>query len=138
VFAKSEYSVKSNEKLSLEFPTSLIEFKRSRKNNAKIINHLKENFEEERRCHTYMKTRTFVTDYLTYLYQLIQPNIREVIYPLKKINVELLNYEEKIQLKQAVSLLSSLGIKLQDSEEHQFFEPDIKSLLDFKVVFELI
>ena len=82
-----------------------------------------------------MKIRTFITDYLPYMYQMIQPNIREVSKFLNKyqINTELLNYKEKCQLKQAVSLLSSLGIKLHESEDQNYFEPDIKSLLNFKV-----
>jgi hypothetical protein len=46
----------------------------------------------------------------------------------------LLNYQETLQLKQAVSLLNSLGIKFQESEDNNYFEPDIKSLLDFKVI----
>ena len=40
---------------------------------------MKENFEEEKKNISSMKERTFVMDYLPFLYQLIQPNIREVI-----------------------------------------------------------
>lgn len=115
-----------HEKLSLEFPTSLIEFKRSKKNNSKIIKLLKENLEEDKKNVSNMKKRVFAMEYLPYVYQLIQPNIRE-------INAELLNFKEKYQVKLSISLMSSLGLKFRDSEDNNFYEPEINSLLDFKV-----
>lgn len=65
--------------MNIEFPSTLIEFKRNKRNNFKVLSHLKETFEEEKRSHNNMKVSSFVTEYLPYLYQLIQPNIREVI-----------------------------------------------------------
>lgn len=132
-FAKSFYSTNIHDKLTLEFPTSMIEFKRTKKNNSKIIKMLKENLEDEQKNLNSMKKRIFVMEYLPYLYQLIQPNIRE-------INPELLNYKEKSQVKQAISLMTSLGLKFRDIEEdnNSYYEPDIQSLLDFKVNLHII
>ncbi len=77
-FVKANIPSNHSEKINIEFPSCLIDFKRKKKTNTKIINLLKENFEEDKKNLNLITTKSFVTDYLPYLYQLIQPNIREV------------------------------------------------------------
>lgn len=78
-FIKANIPQNNTDKINIEFPSSLIDFKRKKKTNLKILNLLKENFEDDKKNLNLISLKSFVTDYLPYLYQLIQPNIREVL-----------------------------------------------------------
>ena len=128
-FAKRKFS--STERVNLEFTTTLIELKKQKKENSRIIKAMKTSYQEENNGLKISK-KSFVLDLLPFIFQLIQPEIRE-------INTELMNKTELMHLYNSLNLMHNFGIKFNnishsnntEDEEIALYEPDIKKLLTF-------
>jgi chromosome transmission fidelity protein 18 len=129
-FAKIKYSSTDKNK-NLKFPTFLIDYKKSKKNNFRIISSIKEAFDEE--CpYSKIGKKSLICDTLPFVYQLIQPEIRE-------INPELMNKKELKQLRTAINIMCQFGIKFHEGrpnedgeeEDEKIYEPDLSQLLNF-------
>jgi len=134
-FAKKKYFV-TDYKLNLEFPFLLNEYKTNKKINSRIISTIKETFEENNfhNHHSKISKKSLICDVLPYMFQLMQPNIRE-------INTELMTKNEIKQLSIAINAMYNFGLKFKDKtmadevfEEdisQNVYEPDIQRLLNF-------
>lgn len=136
-YVKKKFS--STERVNLEYTTSLIEMKKQKKLNNQMIKSLKSSYQEENFALKISK-KNFTLDILPYLFQLIQPDIRE-------INTDLMNKKELMQLYSTISLMHTFGIKFNNStvnnnqnlieeqeEEIPVYEPDVKKLLSYNFV----
>lgn len=128
-YAKKKYS--SSTQFSLEFPTLFMDYRKNKKANSRILGSIKESVNEE---YIYTKTtkRSLVLDLLPYVFELLQPNIRE-------FNKELLNRNELQSLKSTVNLMYSFGIEFHEAsapEDEAIYEPDIKKLLTYDYTFK--
>ncbi len=135
-YAKKKFS--TGERVTLEFTSALIEMKKKKKQNSQIIRSIKTSYQEEN-LSLKMSKRNFTLDLLPYIFQLLQPDIRE-------INTDLMNKKELKQLYITISLMHSFGIKFNNSaninnfqfeeeeEDTPVYEPDIKKLLNFPFI----
>ncbi len=137
-YAKKKFS--TTERVNLEFTTSLIEMKKQKKLNNQMIKSLKSSYQEENFALKISK-KNFTLDLLPYIFQLIQPDIRE-------INTDLMNKKELKQLYNTISIMHSFGIKFnknsnvfnrnpnpnEDEDAIAVYEPDIKKLLSYNFV----
>lgn len=135
-YVKKKFS--TVERLNLEFTSNLIEMKKQKKENNQIIKSLKTSYQEEN-FSLKLSKKNFVLDLLPFLFQLIQPEIRE-------INTDLMNKRELMQLYHSINLMHVFGIKFNnnasnydpqsisnfETEEIALYEPDIKKLLNFE------
>jgi chromosome transmission fidelity protein 18 len=131
LYASRKYTTK--ERPNLEFPIMLNDFRKTKKNNSKIFNSLKDSFNEESK-NSKVSKRELVLDFLPFIFQIIQPSFRE-------INITLMNKEEQRLIKRAVNIMCSFGIKFdnsQDEEDVAIYEPDIKKLLSFSYLLKEI
>jgi len=130
-YAKKKYS--TSERVNLEFTTSLIEMKKNKKQNNQIIKSIKASYQEENFL-LKMSKKNLTLDLLPYLFQLLQPDIRE-------INTDLMSKKELIQLYNTISLMHTFGIKFNNSssnntiedneQENPIYEPDLQRLISF-------
>jgi DNA polymerase III delta prime subunit len=123
LYASKRYTTK--ERPNLEFPIMLNDFRKSKKANSKILNSLKDCFNDESKSSKINK-RDLVLDFLPFIFEIIQPSFRETT---------LLNVEEKKLIKRAVNIMYSFGIKFNTSEDIEedsaLYEPDIKKFLTY-------
>lgn len=129
-YAKIKYSSTDKNK-NLKFPSLLIDYKKNKKNNFRIISSIKEVFDEE--CpYSKIGKKSLICDTLPYVHQLIQPEIRE-------INPELMNKKELKQLRTAINIMCQFGIKFHEGrpnedgeeDEDKTYDPDVCDLLNF-------
>lgn len=134
-YAKKKYS--TNDRMNLEFTTSLIDLKRKKKENNQILKSVKNSYQEENNAIKLSK-KNMVLDIFPFLNLLIQPEFRE-------INIELMNKKELMQVYYALNVMHTFGIKFSniqnnyiieedEKEEIQIFEPNLKKILDFEFV----
>lgn len=127
-FTKLKYSSNDKNK-NLKFPSALVEYKKNRKFTQRILAALKESYDEET-PNSRIGKKSLICDTLPFIFQLIQPEIRE-------INPELMNVNETRALRTAINIMCQFGIKFfegkieEESEEDQIYEPDIHNLLNF-------
>lgn len=136
-YAKKKFS--TSERVNLEFTTSLIEMKKQKKLNNQIIKSIKSSYQEENFTLRLSK-KNFTLDLLPFIFQLIQPDIRE-------INTDLMSKKELMVLYNTISLMHIFGIKFnnstsnnnpntneEDEEAVPVYEPDVKKLLTYMFV----
>jgi chromosome transmission fidelity protein 18 len=126
-YVKSKLSI-PNKVQEMEFPLIIGECKKNRKINKRILNEIKSNFEENSSLK--VSKNGLVLDILPFAFQIIQPEVREII-------PELMNKKETSLLKMCVNTMYMLGLKLQggfseEGEDSVQYVPDIKKLLSFK------
>jgi chromosome transmission fidelity protein 18 len=127
-YSKLKYSSNDKNK-NLKFPSVLVEYKKSKKFTQRILSSLKESYDEET-PNSRIGKKSLVCDTLPFIFQLIQPEIRE-------INPELMNSNETKALRTAINIMCQFGIKFfegkseEDLEMDQIYEPDIHNLLNF-------
>ncbi len=99
------------------------------KNNNNIIENIQENIYEK--THILYKKHELIISLLPYIYEMINPNFREISY-------ELLNQNEKKRVDTAINLMLYFGIDMKENSGNQdnkqnyiSFEPDIKKLITF-------
>jgi chromosome transmission fidelity protein 18 len=134
-FIKKKYYT-TDTKLHLEYPTLFTEYKTNKRINMGILSSLQENF-EEKSLRAKISKKSLICDILPFIYQLMQPNIRE-------INTELMNKNEMKQLKTAINVMYNFGLKFKDkitnddqSEQEAYlnlFEPDVQRLLNYNSI----
>jgi len=108
----------------------LVEYKKNKKFTQRILSSLKESYDEET-PNSRIGKKSLVCDTLPFIFQLIQPEIRE-------INPELMNMNETKALRTAINIMCQFGIKFfegkpedEDLDMDQIYEPDIHNLLNF-------
>lgn len=124
-FIKKNYFT-NDKNIFLDYPTLLVDLKKNKKINSQILTSLKENFNDEN-VYSRVSKRSLILDILPFLYQLMQPEIREII-------PEMMNPKELKSLKSSVNMMYMLGIKfIENAEEEILHEPDISKLLTFQL-----
>jgi chromosome transmission fidelity protein 18 len=123
IYASKLYNTK--EKINLEFPLLLNDYRKTKKNNSKILSSLKDTFNEESK-NSKVNKRELVLDFLPFIFQIIQPSFRE-------INITLMNKEEQRLITRAINIMYSFGIKFNNAQEDDdaIYEPDLRKLLCF-------
>ena len=124
------YFAKNFEKGLIEYTSLFFDYKSRLRNNNSIIENIQENIYEK--FHILYKKNELIQNILPYVYEMINPNIREISY-------ELLNKEEKKSVDTAIGLLLYFGIDMkentgvQDNNNKNYisFEPDIKKLVTY-------
>ena len=123
------YYAKNFEKGLIEYTSLFFDYKAKLKTYNSIIETIQENIYEKK--HILYKKDELVINILPYIYEMINPNFREISY-------ELLNPKEKKSVDTAISLLLYLGIDMKENTGNQdykknyiSFEPDIKKLITY-------
>ena len=123
------YYAKNYEKGLIEYTSLFFDYKSKLRNNNSIIENIQENIYEK--THILYKKDELIINLLPYIYEMINPNFREISY-------ELLNQEEKKRVDTAIKLLLYFGIDMkeisgnQDNKQNYIsFEPDIKKLITY-------
>jgi hypothetical protein len=123
------YYAKNFEKGLIEYTSLYFDYKSQLRNYNSIIENIQENIYEKK--HILYKKDELVINILPYIYEMINPNFREISY-------ELLNQKEKKSIDTAISLLLYFGIDMkentgsQDNKQNYIsFEPDIKKLITY-------
>ena len=111
----------------IEYPSMFYDTRRNKKINADIIERIRENIEENGHKASLSK-KVIVTQLIPYLYQLIQPSIRE-------INIELMTAGEQKQIKDAINIMILCGMTFKENTDIESdlikYEPDISKVLRF-------
>ena len=123
------YYAKNFEKGLIEYTSLFFDYKSKIKNNNSIIENIQENIYEK--THILYKKKELIINLLPYIYEMINPNFREISY-------ELLNQKEKKRVDTAINLLLYFGIDMKENTGNQdnkqnyiSFEPDIKKLITY-------
>ena len=123
------YYAKNFEKGLIEYTSLYFDYKSQLRNYNSIIENIQENIYEKK--HILYKKDELVINILPYIYEMINPNFREISY-------ELLNQKEKKSVDTAISLLLYFGIDMKENTGNQdykqnyiSFEPDIKKLITY-------
>ena len=123
------YYAKNFEKGLIEYTSLYFDYKSQLRNYHSIIENIQENIYEKK--HILYKKDELVINILPYIYEMINPNFREISY-------ELLNQKEKKSVDTAISLLLYFGIDMKENTGNQdykqnyiSFEPDIKKLITY-------
>ena len=123
------YYAKNFEKGLIEYTSLYFDYKSQLRNYKSIIENIQENIYEKK--HILYKKDELVINILPYIYEMINPNFREISY-------ELLNQKEKKSVDTAISLLLYFGIDMKENTGNQdykqnyiSFEPDIKKLITY-------
>jgi hypothetical protein len=123
------YYAKNFEKGLIEYTSLYFDYKSQLRNYNSIIENIQENIYEKK--HILYKKDELVINILPYIYEMINPNFREISY-------ELLNQKEKKSIDTAISLLLYFGIDMkentgsQDNKQNYIsFEPNIKKLITY-------
>ena len=123
------YYAKNFEKGLIEYTSLYFDYKSQLRNYNSIIENIQENIYEKK--HILYKKDELVINILPYIYEMINPNFREISY-------ELLNRKEKKSVDTAISLLLYFGIDMKENTGNQdykqnyiSFEPDIKKLITY-------
>ena len=123
------YFAKNFEKGLIEYTSLFFDYKSKLKNNNNIIENIQENIYEK--THILYKKHELIINLLPYIYEMINPNFREISY-------ELLNQNEKKRVDTAINLMLYFGIDMKENSGNQdnkqnyiSFEPDIKKLITF-------
>ena len=125
-FINNFYSTDKFDKSIIEFPTLFYDINHGIKETSNVVNIIQnENFFLRN-----IKKNNLICHFIPFLFQLIQPNFRE-------INVDLMKNDEIQSLKNSINLMISCGIELKENnnieEPIQFF-PDISKLLKFDYI----
>ena len=125
-FINNFYSTDKFDKSIIEFPTLFYDINHGIKETLNVVNIIQnENFFLRN-----MKKNNLICHFIPFLFQLIQPNFRE-------INVDLMKNDEIQSLKNSINLMILCGIELKENnnieEPIQFF-PDISKLLKFDYI----
>lgn len=116
-FIANKYSMSKFDKNVIEYPTMFYDIKNSLRINTEIISNLKSG--------TLISSKTLITQLIPYLYQLLQPEFRE-------INRDLMNKNEQLRLSTTAHLMIKYGIVFKQVEEKLRFEPDITRCLNYE------
>ena len=123
------YYAKNFEKGLIEYTSLFFDYKSKIRNNNSIIENIQENIYEK--THILYKKKELIINLLPYIYEMINPNFREISY-------ELLNQNEKKRVDTAINLLLYFGIDMKENTGNQdnkqnyiYFEPDIKKLITY-------
>ena len=123
------YYAKNFEKGLIEYTSLFFDYKSKIRNNNSIIENIQENIYEK--THILYKKKELIINLLPYIYEMINPNFREISY-------ELLNQNEKKRVDTAINLLLYFGIDMKENTGNQdnkqnyiSFEPDIKKLITY-------
>ena len=123
------YYAKNFEKGLIEYTSLYFDYKSQLRNYNSIIENIQENIYEKKLI--LYKKDELVINILPYIYEMINPNFREISY-------ELLNQKEKKSVDTAISLLLYFGIDMKENTGNQdykqnyiSFEPDIKKLITY-------
>ena len=123
------YFAKNFEKGLIEYTSLFFDYKSKLKTNNNIIENIQENIYEK--THILYKKDELIINLLPYIYEMINPNFREISY-------ELLNQKEKKCVDTAINLLLYFGIDMKENSANQdnkqnyiYFEPDIKKLIAY-------
>ena len=125
------YFANNFEKGLIEYTSLFYDYSSKLRNYNSIIENIQENIYEKK--HILYKKEELLINILPYIYQMINPNIRELSY-------ELLNDQEKKMVDTAINLLLYLGIDMKentgnnDNKQNIYYEPDIKKLVTYDVV----
>lgn len=111
----------------IEYPSMFYDTRRNKKINTDIIERIRENIEENGHKSS-LSRKVIVTQLIPYLYQLIQPSIRE-------INIELMTASEQKQIKDAINIMILCGMTFKENTDLESdlikYEPDISKVLRF-------
>lgn len=111
----------------IEYPSMFYDTRRNKKINGDIIERIRENIEENGHKSS-LSRKVIVTQLIPYLYQLIQPSIRE-------INIELMTAGEQKQIKDAINIMILCGMTFKENTDIESdlikYEPDISKVLRF-------
>ena len=128
-FINKYYYAKYFEKGLIEYTSLFFDYKSKIRNNNSIIENIQENIYEK--IHILYKKDELIINLLPYIYEMINPNFREISY-------ELLNEKEKKRIDTAINLLLYFGIDMKENTGNQdnkqnyiYFEPDIKKLISY-------
>ena len=125
------YFASNFEKGLIEYTSLFYDYSSKLRNYNSIMENIQENIYEKK--HILYKKEELLINNLPYIYQMINPNIRELSY-------ELLNDQEKKMVDTAINLLLYLGIDMKentgnvDNKQNIYYEPDIKKLVTYDVV----
>ena len=125
------YFANNFEKGLIEYTSLFYDYSSKLRNYNSIIENIQENIYEKK--HILYKKEELLINILPYIYQMINPNIRELSY-------ELLNDQEKKMVDTAINLLLYLGIDMKentgnnDIKQNIYYEPDIKKLVTYDVI----
>ena len=122
------YYAKNFEKGLIEYTSLFFDYKSKLRNNNSIIENIQENIYEK--THILYKKDELI-NLLPYIYEMINPNFREISY-------ELLNQAEKKRVDTAIKLLLYFGIDMKENsgdnkQNYISFEPDIKKLITYNL-----
>jgi chromosome transmission fidelity protein 18 len=128
-YIKKYYFAKNFEKGLIEYTSLFFDYKYKLKTFNNIIENIQENIYEK--THILYKKEELVINILPYIYEMINPNFREISY-------ELLNQKEKKSVDTAINLMLYFGIDMKENTGNQdykqnyiYFEPDIKKLVTY-------
>ena len=123
------YFARNFEKGLVEYTSIFFDFLSKYKNFGNILENIQENIYEKQ--HILYKKEELIINILPYVFQIINPNFRELSY-------ELLNEEEKKRVDTAINLLLYFGIDLKENNANAdskvnyiYYEPDIKKLITY-------
>ena len=125
------YFAKNFEKGLIEYTSLFYDFNNRIRNYNSILENIQENIYEKQ--HILYKKEELIKNILPYIYQMINPNFREISY-------ELLNDVEKKRVDNAINILLYFGIDMkentlnQDYKESIYYEPDIKKLINYDII----
>ena len=124
------YFAKNFEKGLIEYTSLFYDYNSKMRNYNSILENIQENIYEKK--HILYKKAELMINILPYIYQMINPNFRELSY-------DLLNDEEKKRIDNAIALLLYFGIDIKENTGNQeykqniYYEPDIKKLISYNI-----
>ena len=124
------YYAKNFEKGLIEYTSLFYDYNSRMRNYNSILENIQENIYEKR--HILYKKGELMINILPYIYQMINPNFRELSY-------DLLNDAEKKRVDNAINLLLYFGIDIKENTGNQeykqniYYEPDIKKLISYNI-----
>ena len=125
------YFANNFEKGLIEYTSLFYDYNSKLRNNNSILENIQENIYEKK--HILYKKEELMINILPYIYQMINPNFRELSY-------DLLNDSEKKRVDTAINLLLYFGIDMKENTGNQeykqniYYEPDIKKLITYDIV----
>ena len=125
-FINSFYSTDKFDKSIIEFPTLFYDINHGIKETKNVVNII----QNENNFLRNFKINNLICHFIPFLFQLIQPNFRE-------INVDLMKNDEIQNLKNSINLMILCGIEFKENnnyEEPIQFYPDISKLLKFDYI----
>ena len=125
------YFANNFEKGLIEYTSLFYDYNSKLRNNNSILENIQENIYEKK--HILYKKEELMINILPYIYQMINPNFRELSY-------DILNDSEKKRVDTAINLLLYFGIDMKENTGNQeykqniYYEPDIKKLITYDIV----